>query len=233
LRKCQYDGSVAHYCCARSGGYLCLSHARLQVVAPSPVAPSLEVAIRTAGTRDRETIRQFAEGFWGETDVDCFGKTYDLLSVPALLGFCQDQVAGVLAYLIEGDRLNILMLAVDPIHQGNRVAGRFLENVENVGVRAGVRRLVVATTNDDLPALYVYQRAGFTFAEIVREALLRHHGCALTGFAGIPIRDEIRLWKELHPDRSGQQPGEGCLSDEEAARSLQGWEVRGECEDVR
>jgi hypothetical protein len=52
---------------------------------------------------------------------------------------------------------------------------------------------VVATSNDDLPALYVYQREGFVITEVAAGAILAHHGREELGFASIPVRDEIRL----------------------------------------
>ena len=57
----------------------------------------------------------------------------------------------------------------------------------------GAARIIVATTNDDLPALGLYQRLGFTITEVRVGKLLEHHGGVESGFAGIPVRDEIRM----------------------------------------
>ncbi|MDY7041482.1 MAG: GNAT family N-acetyltransferase, partial [Chloroflexota bacterium] len=54
-------------------------------------------------------------------------------------------------------------------------------------------RLVVSTTNDDLLALYLYQRFGFRITGVLPGGLVEHHGKEEPGFAGIPVRDEIRL----------------------------------------
>ncbi|NIV33275.1 MAG: GNAT family N-acetyltransferase, partial [Anaerolineae bacterium] len=54
-------------------------------------------------------------------------------------------------------------------------------------------RILVATTNDDLPALALYQRYGFRIIEIVTGRVAADHGAELVGFAGIPVRDEVRL----------------------------------------
>ena len=62
----------------------------------------------------------------------------------------------------------------------------------------GLARVIVATTNDDLPALALYQRYGFRIHGIVPGSIAQHHGGELPGFSGIPIRDEIQLeyWLE-------------------------------------
>jgi hypothetical protein len=48
-------------------------------------------------------------------------------------------------------------------------------------------------SNYDLPALALYQRNGFRITEVAPGNVAQHHGGELPGFAGIPVRDEIRL----------------------------------------
>ena len=53
--------------------------------------------------------------------------------------------------------------------------------------------LRAAVSNDDMPALYFYQRHGFAIIDVATGLLADRLGYAGVGFAGIPIRDEIRL----------------------------------------
>jgi hypothetical protein len=55
----------------------------------------------------------------------------------------------------------------------------------------------VTTTNDNLPALYFYQRRGYRLTGIVPGSVAAQTGSAVAGFAGIPIRDEVQLEKPL------------------------------------
>jgi hypothetical protein len=55
----------------------------------------------------------------------------------------------------------------------------------------------VTTTNDNLPALYFYQRRGYRITGLVPGSVLAHTGGELVGFAGIPVRDEVQLEKLL------------------------------------
>ena len=57
----------------------------------------------------------------------------------------------------------------------------------------GAERIIVATTNDDLPALALYQRLGLAMTAVRIGKLPEHHGDDETGFAGIPVRDEIQM----------------------------------------
>ena len=61
----------------------------------------------------------------------------------------------------------------------------------------GMKRIIVATTNDNLPSLGLYQRLGFTITDILIDKLVEHHGGVELGFDGIPVRDEIQLELQL------------------------------------
>jgi len=195
--RCHYDDQVAWYRCARSGEYVCPAHARLDVVSVSTRASLPRVPVRAAGPGDRASIRDTAMMYWEETEVECFGRTYDVLALPALVAAHDGQVTGVLCYAVEQDRLNIVMLNVHPEYQGRHVARALLSMAEKEARAHGLLCLVVATSNDDLPALYLYQRWGFVIAAVKPGVILAHHGREEAGFAGIPVRDEIQLEKGL------------------------------------
>ena len=91
----------------------------------------------------------------------------------------------------------IVLLNVLPNYQGAGLGRRLIDAVAAVAARQGLTRLVVATSNDDLLALYLYQRNGFVITDVRAGEILRHHGQEETGFAGMPVRDEIRLERHL------------------------------------
>ena len=196
--KCHYDEQVAFYRCARTGEYVCLDHARLDVVSVSTRVRPPPLPVRSALPEDCGAIRDLATMYWQETVVDCFGRRYDLLQVPALLAVSEGEIAGALSYAVEDETLTVVMLNVHPEHQGRRTARSLLSGAEQEARQRGLTRLRVATTNDDLPALYVYQRWGFVITEVMPGLVLAHHGREEPGFAAIPARDEIRLEKRVH-----------------------------------
>jgi GNAT superfamily N-acetyltransferase len=195
--KCHYDDRVAHYRCAQTGEYICLDHARFDVVSVSTRVKRQPLPVRAAQPADYPIIQEIAMMYWGETEVESFDRTYNVLMLPALLAHSDGQVAGVLSYALEEDRLNVVILNVHPEFQGRRTARSLLAMAEEEARARGLDRVVVATSNDDLPALYMYQRWGFAITEIKPGAILAHHGREESGFACIPVRDEIRLEKRL------------------------------------
>ena len=196
--KCHYDEREAYYRCARTGEYICLAHAHLDVVSVSTRVEIPPLPVRAARKDDYSTIKELSLTYWGETEVECFDRNYNVLALPAFLAFSDDRVAGMLSYALEDDRLNVVLLNVRPEYQGRHTARCLFAAAEKEACAHGLSRLVVATSNDDLPALYVYQRWGFVITGVKPGAILAHHGCEERGFASIPVRDEIRLEKRLN-----------------------------------
>jgi GNAT superfamily N-acetyltransferase len=190
---CACCGANALYRDRESNVLLCSVHSRLEVVGPRGEAPCLPLTIRPATPADQPCIAELADYFWGELEVECFDRSYQVDALPAYLACDEDEIVGVASYAREEEATNLVMLNVLPRWQGRGAASDLIAAVIDMARAEGVNRLVVATTNDDLPALGLYQRLGFTITEVVVGKLVEHHGEIELGFAGIPVRDEIRM----------------------------------------
>jgi len=191
--RCAFCENWAWYRCADTGKLVCPRHARLQVVAVMTGGEAVECQVRPATEEHYPRLEQLALRLWGETLVECFGRAYDVLKLPAFVAQAGEEVAGFLSHSVEDDRMNLVMLNVVPEHQGRGLAKALLGAAVAESQKLGLTSLEVATSNDDLPALDFYQRAGFVITEVVPGLLVEHHGGVEEGFAGIPVRDEIRL----------------------------------------
>jgi GNAT superfamily N-acetyltransferase len=175
-----------------------LEHARLEVTAPGHHAAAPPLSIRRATQADYPRIRELSLYFWDEIDVDCFDRKYDVLACPAFLacdGDAPEGRVGVASYAIEEawDAAMLVILNVLPDHQGRGGGQALLDAVRDEAARRGLGRILVVTSNDDLPALSLYQRYGFCITEVIPGRISEDHGGEFPGFAGIPVRDEIRL----------------------------------------
>ena len=191
--KCALCEEKAQYRCARTGKYVCPEHARFEVVARRERGREESLLIRAATARDLTRIEELALYFWGETEVDCFDRTYNVLQLPAYVACANEEVVGLLSYAIEGEELVIVMLNVLPEYQGHGAGRSLLQAAIEEARRHGLSRILVTTSNDDLPALYLYQSCGFAIFEVVPGRIAKHHGEEIAGFGGIGVRDEIRL----------------------------------------
>ena len=57
--------------------------------------------------------------------------------------------------------------------------------------RMGKQKLLVSTSNDDLPALAFYQSLGFQIYEVKPNVIAEKHGKIMRGIGGLPVRDEM------------------------------------------
>jgi ribosomal protein S18 acetylase RimI-like enzyme len=193
--KCAFCDGKAQYRNRHTGQYLCLEHARLDVIAAGGQPSQHPLAVRPATAADFDRVKELALYFWDETKVDCFGRAYDVLACPAFLACDGDDLVGLASYAVEPDwnAVVLVLLNVLPGYQDRDGGGRLIAAVVGEAARLRQARVLVATSNDDLVALALYQRQGFHLAELIPGAIAQHHGGELVGFAGIPVRDEIRL----------------------------------------
>jgi GNAT superfamily N-acetyltransferase len=122
------------------------------------------------------------------------------LDHPAILALNRDVLAGVLTYIVDGATMEILTLHTDEQWMGCGTS--LLRAAERTAADAHCQRLFLITTNDNVDALRFYQRRGFRLAEVRPGAVDRSRGVLkpeipLIGNYGIPLRDELALYKPL------------------------------------
>lgn len=184
--------------CARCGRFVDWEDAQVQTVCGCRPRLNLPpVLVRQAEPEDRETTLALFRRDFGRAAIVAFGQVMSLEDHPAIVAEMKGELAGALAYRQLPDAFHVIALATDPMWQRSGVASYLVVEAELLTRRHGLDRLVFATTNDNLPALYFYQRRGWTITEVAPGAMLQHAAPAHTGFAGIPVRDEIRLEKRL------------------------------------
>jgi GNAT superfamily N-acetyltransferase len=194
----QFGAKPAVLRCSRCGKFVGWEDAKLHTVCSC--RPHLDlppVFVREASDADRPAVRALFEADFGRTKIVAFGEVMDIDLMPALAAFMTEDLSGALAYRSFGDALHIVALATDPMWQRSGVGGHLVAEAELLARRLNLFRVVVATTNDNLPALYFYQRRGYRLTDLVPGSIAMHTGQEAAGFAGIPVRDEVRLEKRL------------------------------------
>jgi GNAT superfamily N-acetyltransferase len=155
------------------------------------------VLVREATDRDRAAARELFERDFGGARIVAFGAVMDIDQMPALVAVVHAEPSGALAYQLLGDALHVVALATDPMWQRTGVGTYLIAEAELLARRLQLARVVVVITNDNLPALYFYQRLGYRLTDLVPAGIVAHTGQERAGFGGIPVRDEIRLEKKL------------------------------------
>ena len=194
----QYGAKPAVLRCSRCGRFVDWEEAQVQVICSCKTHVELApVLVREATDADRAAARELFARDFGRTKIVAYGEVMDIDQMPALVAVRYADPSGALAYRLHGDALHIVALATDPMWQRSGVGGHLVAEAELIARRLNLRRLVVSTMNDNLPALYFYQRRGYRMTDFVPSSIIMHTGQEVAGFAGIPVRDEVRLEKTL------------------------------------
>ena len=182
------------YRCPACGKDLPLGEARMSVTCGSHNQNERGTfAVRKAGDGDRNDIALLSERALGETDVDVFGSTFDILSGVNFVAEVDGKLEGLLSLAIDRGELTVVLLSVYPDSQGKGAGSALLAAADALAASRNLGFMRVAVTNDDIPLLYFYQRHGFAIYEVAVGEVADRFGAATPGFSGIPVRDEIRL----------------------------------------
>ena len=185
--------------CSRCGKFVDWAEARLQIVCGC--RPHLDlppVLTREATLAERAAALELFRRDFGRTSIASFGEVIPLDETSTIVADMQGDISGALAWKPRDNALQIVALATDPMWQRSGVGGHLVAEAEMMARRTGATRVVLATTNDNLPALYFYQRRGYRITEVVRDAWRDHAELTIgVGFANIPVLDELRLEKAL------------------------------------
>jgi GNAT superfamily N-acetyltransferase len=190
----EFDLPFPHYRCPVCGKDLPLGEARMTVTCGDhyELAPAA-YAVRRGEAADRSAIETICDRALGETIVDVFGKTFDVLTAVNLIAEVDGELIGLLSLVVAGGEATIVFFSVYPEHQGTGVGGALLEAADSFASERGLSFLRAAATNDDVPMLYFYQRHGFAIYEAGVGEVADRFGAATPGFSSIPVRDELRF----------------------------------------
>jgi ribosomal protein S18 acetylase RimI-like enzyme len=164
------------------------------------IAPHADVRVRALHDDERAWAAEMLREAWS-SEIIAYGdgRQYDASKLPGVVAEAGDERAGLATYAIAGGDCELVTLNAFTIGAG--IGGALVDAVVDAARAAGCTRIHVTTTNDNFPALRLYQRHGFVLAALycgaVEIARRRKSEIALVGHAGVPIRDELVLERAL------------------------------------
>jgi ribosomal protein S18 acetylase RimI-like enzyme len=184
--------------CGRCGRFADWGDSRLQIVCTCrPHLDLLPVLVRESTAADADRVAAIFRRHFGHTPVIAFGQVVALEDVATLVAEAESEIGAALAWRSLDDALHIVALATDPMWQRAGLAGHLVAETELLARRQGHGRVVATIMNDNIPALYFYQRRGYRVVAVRPDSLADGVAPEASGFAGIPIRDEIQLTRTL------------------------------------
>jgi ribosomal protein S18 acetylase RimI-like enzyme len=197
--NCEYCGKDAIYKCSVCERLICGEHAKLRTVCTSCIKKAaLNCTIdKVTLDKERKKIREIVQRFWGEEEQLTFDRKFIVTELPTYLAKSGNDIIGFVSFAEVDDAITIVALGILPKYQNAGVGKSLIEKVEAETKRLRKKKLLVSTSNDDLPALAFYQSLGFQIYEVKPNVIAEKHGMVLKGIGGLPVRDELRLQKLL------------------------------------
>ena len=153
------------------------------------------MVIRPIDQTDREQIDAFIVRQWYTMQMVVHGKTFDLGSADGFYSCDGDEISGLITFRVSGKEMEILSL--DSLHEHRGIGTSLLNAATEKAKVTGLERIMLITTNDNLPALRFYQKRGFDLVRIHRNMLEQARKIKpeipLIGLDGIPLKHEIEL----------------------------------------
>lgn len=169
--------------------------------------------IRPLERSDREWVAHFLDDRWRTTQIVSRGKAVYGHLLP---GFLAERICEASPDENESEEANAENIGLITVHIGDKeceittlnsvtesigVGSALVEAVENWAREAGIERLWLVTTNDNLAALKFWQKRGYELVTVHRNAIAVSRRIKpqipITGIDGITIRDEIELEKRI------------------------------------
>ena len=148
---------------------------------------------------DRNWLRELWYSEWGGDFMVSKGKVHHLDEVKALIAWSDDTPVGAATY--HHDAEGCELLSINALQDGLGNGSRLLSAVEETARQAGLNRVWLITSNDNLGALRFYQRRGYRISAVypgaIGEARKMKPSIPTIGDHGIPIHDELELEKWL------------------------------------
>jgi ribosomal protein S18 acetylase RimI-like enzyme len=155
------------------------------------------VAVRRLTRGDRGWLAKAVRATWGSIRVVSRGRLIE--DVTRLPGFLAEAPLGhpIGFALLRFDDDDAEVVVLQSLEEGRGAGTALLDAARADAEHAGCRRVWLVTTNDNLHALRFYQRRGWDWIEMHRDAVVESRRLkpeiSLLGADDIPIRHELEL----------------------------------------
>ena len=161
------------------------------------------IAIRPLTGRDREWLVEALHAHWGSTRVVSRGRMFE--DVTQLPGIVAEAPAGhpIGFALLDFEDEAAQVVVLQSLEEGRGAGTVLLDAARAAAADAGCRRVWLVTTNDNLHALRFYQRRGWDWVALHRDAVVESRRLkpeiSALGADGIPIRHELEFELLVEP----------------------------------
>jgi len=155
----------------------------------------LDYSIVEINKEIRKQVNNILINEWEATDIIIRGKVIDGTKLDGFVAIDNNKIIGLITFIIEKEECEICSL--NSFIENKGIGTNLINKVKEYAKQKNCTRLKLITTNDNIRGLEFYQRRGFMFSNIYKNAIenSRKIKPQIPIFAdnGLPIRDEIEL----------------------------------------
>lgn len=156
-------------------------------------------SLRRLTRDDLQRLREHWRKHWGGEDMVTRGNVYRPEQLDGFVIEDGKDWIGLLTFFVKDEECEVTSL--DSLREGQGIGTNLMNAVVEEARKQNCKRVFLITTNDNTHALRFYQKRGFELVAVHRGAVNESRKIKptipLTGFDGIPIRDEIELEMNL------------------------------------
>ncbi|WP_153768051.1 GNAT family N-acetyltransferase [Labrenzia sp. CE80] len=159
----------------------------------------MSVEIRPIEDEDHDAVRMLLTDRWTSPDIMLDNQMVDASRLPGFVAIAGEEMAGLVTVIKRAEEWEILTL--DSLSRWAGTGTLLLDAVVKDAREAGIKRLTVRTSNDNLDAFRFYQRRGFRLERIAQGVIDQEREqkpeIPTRGDYGIPIHDEVLFARAL------------------------------------
>ena len=146
-------------------------------------------------TSDRTLVDEFIRQQWYTTTMIIRGKEIDMTQTEGFYVKEQEDIIGLITYLVSDDVLEVTSL--NSLCENQGIGTKLVDAVIREAKDRKLKKILVVTTNDNINAIKFYQKRGFDMACLYHNALDISRkikpAIPLMGDHSIPLRHEIEF----------------------------------------
>ena len=146
-------------------------------------------------TSDRTLVDEFIRQQWYTTTMIIRGKEVDMTQTEGFYVKEQEDIIGLITYLVSDDVLEVTSL--NSLRENQGIGSKLVDAVIREAKDRKLKKILVVTTNDNINAIKFYKKRGFDMARLYHNALDISRKIKpeipLIGDHSIPLRHEIEF----------------------------------------
>lgn len=155
--------------------------------------------IKTISQKNRQQINNFISSQWFSTDMVVRGEIIDMTTMDGFIMYDNKTIVGLVTYRLKDNECEIMSL--DSLIERHGIGTALVNQVIEIAIKKKCNRVKLITTNDNINALYFYQKRGFDMVCLYHNALDTSRklkpSIPMFGEFNIPLKHEIELQMNL------------------------------------